>query len=335
MNKKKINTVDIKENSLLKIDRELLEILLKDKTSGRNIIWATDNYLAHGQNYSYNSEITVKSVTSYNGNIIKPRIEKSKQEQESRIRTKAEVFTPSWICNAQNNLVDKEWFGKGNIFNTEDIINHTWKSTKSRILFPNKKKKTWKDYVKEKRLEITCGEAPYITSRYDTVTGNFISVPDRIGILDRKLRIVNENTDTREDWLEWAYNALTNTYAYEWQGDNLLIARENILYTVKEHFFFKFGENVTTENLKGFAKVIAWNIWQMDGLKFVIPGTCVMEDVVEEDLFERRIISKACEGCKKNNPKKHNGIYCIVKDWETREKFRFVDLLKMESKNGL
>lgn len=324
---KDITPIDIKENTLLKIDRELLSILLKDKTSGKNIIWATDNYLSHGKNYAFNSEITIESITSYNGNIIKPRIEKSQHEQEIRIKEKAEVFTPSWICNAQNNLIDNAWFGKENIFNKQDLINHTWKTQTEKIKFPNKQNKTWQDYVKEKRLEITCGEAPYITSRYDTVTGELIPVPNRIGLLDRKLRIVNENTITREEWLEWAYNALTSIYAFEWQGDNLLIARENVLFTMKEHFFYKFNENVTTENLIGFAKVIAWNFWQMDGLKFVIPGTCKTEDVIENDLFETRIITKACEGCRKNNPKKHNGIYCIVKDWETREKVRFVDLL--------
>jgi hypothetical protein len=37
-------SIDIKENDLLKIDLELLAILLKDKTTGNNIIWATDNY---------------------------------------------------------------------------------------------------------------------------------------------------------------------------------------------------------------------------------------------------------------------------------------------------
>ena len=40
--------IDIKENDLLKIDRSLLEILLKDKTTGKNIIWATDNYSKYG-----------------------------------------------------------------------------------------------------------------------------------------------------------------------------------------------------------------------------------------------------------------------------------------------
>lgn len=36
-------TIDVKENSLLEIDKELLDILLKDQTTGANILWATDN----------------------------------------------------------------------------------------------------------------------------------------------------------------------------------------------------------------------------------------------------------------------------------------------------
>lgn len=37
-----IETIDIKENSLLEIDSELLDILLKDRTTGENILWGTD-----------------------------------------------------------------------------------------------------------------------------------------------------------------------------------------------------------------------------------------------------------------------------------------------------
>lgn len=87
---------------------------------------------------------------------------------------------------------------------------------------------------------------------------------------------------------------------------------------------------ITLPILQKFAEIISWNLWQMDGLKFVIPDSCKTEDVVEQDLFEIRIISKACEGCKTKNPKKHNGIYCKIKDWETNKEIRFVDLLKAE-----
>lgn len=107
--------VDIKENNLLSLDHSLLEIILIDRTRSsdtekHNIIWATDNYIHLGEDYSENSQITVESITGDNGLILRPRVNKSKAEQEYRSRDKAEVFTPAWICNCQNNLIDKEWF---------------------------------------------------------------------------------------------------------------------------------------------------------------------------------------------------------------------------------
>lgn len=325
--------IDIKENDLLKIDCSLLEILLKDKTTGKNIIWATDNYIRNGPAYNPDQEIKIDSIIGHHGSIIRPRTAKSKAEQQQRVRQKAEVFTPSWVCNLQNNLVDEEWFGHKGVFNVEK--EKSWETTKEKIQFSDKKGKTWQDYVSSNRLEITCGEAPYITSRYDAVTGEYIDVPNRIGLLDRKLRVVNENTEFREDWLKWATVAVQSSYGFEWQGDNILIARENLLFTVAEHYEFNFGEKLSTQDLIGFAKVIAWNIWQMDGLKFVVPNSCCTEEIVEEDLFERRVISKPCIGCElgygEKSYFKHNGIYCIIRDWETNENIRFVDLLK---KNG-
>ncbi len=317
--------IDIKENDLLKIDRSLLGILLKDKTTGKNIIWATDNYSKYGELYTSEKEIKIELITSRHGGIIKPRIEKSKTEQQQRVRQKAEVFTPSWICNIQNNKVDEEWFGRPDVFNLEKEQN--WEVTKDKIIFPDEKNKSWQDYILSKRLEMSCGEAPYITSRYDTVTGEYIEVPNRIGILDRKLRIVSENTDTHEDWLKWAYSAVQNVYGFDWQGDNVLIARENFLFTIAEHYESRFNEKLETQDLLGFARVIAWNIWQMDGLKFVIPNSCCTKEIIDEDLFERRIIAKPCVGCAKGDNKKHNGIYCIIKDWETHRNIRFVDMM--------
>ena len=321
-------SIDIKENDLLKIDPELLKILLKDKTTGNNIIWATDNYSKYGDEYFPDKEIKVNLITSRHGGIIKPRIEKSIIEQQQRVRQKAEVFTPCWVCNLQNNVLDESWFGRKDVFNVER--EKKWKTIKEKINFPNKKGKSWQDYILSKKLEITCGEAPYITSRYDTVSGEYIEVSNRIGFLDRKLRIVNENTDNHEDWLKWAYSAVQSTYGFEWQGDNILIARENLLFTIAEHYEEKFREKLETQDLVGFAKVIAWNIWQMDGLKFVIPNSCCTKEIVDEDLFERRIIAKPCVGCLKGDNKKHNGIYCIIKDWETHRNIRFVDLIQKQ-----
>lgn len=321
-------TVDIKENALLKIDSSLLSILLKDMTTGKNILWATDNYVKHGPAYAPDRHIKLPLITGRNGNIIKPRVEKSKAEQQQRVRQKAEVFTPAWVCNMQCNAADEAWFGRKDVFSIEK--DHSWETKKGKIAFSSEKGKTWQDYVFAKRLEITCGEAPYIASRYDSATGLYIEVPDRIGILDRKLRVVSENTEDSEEWIQWAFSAVQNIYGYDWQGDNLLIARENILFDILEHYEARFGERLSAQDLLGFAEVIAWNIWQMDGLKFVVPDSCHTEEIVEENLFERRTVSKPCEGCKKRDYFKHNGIYCIIKDWRENETLRFVDMLKKD-----
>lgn len=38
-------TPDVNENNILKADEELLSILVKDQSTGKNILWMTDNYL--------------------------------------------------------------------------------------------------------------------------------------------------------------------------------------------------------------------------------------------------------------------------------------------------
>lgn len=309
--------IDIKENELLKIDISLLEILLQDKTTGKNLIWATDNYVKYGECYLPDKEIFAELITSQNGNIIKPRMAKPKAEQQQRVRQKAEVFTPRWICNLQNNLVDESWFGSADVF-----------SSKEKIHFPAENGKDWRDYVLAKRLEIACGEAPYLASRYNAVTGEYIDVPNRIGLLDRKLRVVSENTTSREEWLSWAYTAVQSVYGFDWQGDNVLLARENILFTVAEHYEHMFHEMLASQDFVRFAKVIAWNIWQMDGLKFVVPNSCHTETKTEETLFETISVSKECAGCKNGDARSHNGTYCVIKDWETGETVRFVDMIE-------
>ncbi|MBK6397361.1 MAG: restriction endonuclease subunit M, partial [Bacteroidetes bacterium] len=171
--------------------------------------------------------------------------------QQARSREMAEVFTPSWICNAQNNLIDNTWFGRENVFNKVILAkdgSKIWQTNSEKITYP--KGKTWKNYVLDTRLEISCGEAPYITSRYDSTTGESIQVKNRIGILDRKLRVINENVDSREDWLIESQTAFKNTYAFEWQGDSLLLAREAMLITFIENYTHKFEKEPLLKSIQ-------------------------------------------------------------------------------------
>lgn len=297
--------IDINETEVLKQYPEVLEMLLKDHTTQQNIYWATDSYADRGKGYQFKDAITIDRITGDNGMIIRPRSVKSKDEQTKRSKDMAEVFTPSWVCNAQNNLIDDAWFGKQGVFNSESP-DHTWKAISGKIEYPEGK--TWKDYVRDTRLEITCGEAPYLVSRYDTVSGMPIELTERIGLLDRKLRVVSENTETTGEFLDWCQEAYKNTYGYEWQGDNLLLAREALLFTFLDYYKAKFGEDPLLKSIQYIAYIISWNVWQMDGLKFCPPG----EEPCEGDLF---------------NPSN----LCLIRDWRKlrdKQKIYFKSLLK-------
>lgn len=86
---------------------KLLTTLLLDRTTKHNIVLATDDFKEVSSLHQANTEITVASITGKYSELIAPRIAKSRDLQVSRTKGKAEVFTPSWICNEQNNLVDE------------------------------------------------------------------------------------------------------------------------------------------------------------------------------------------------------------------------------------
>lgn len=246
---------------------DVLSILLRDMTSNKNIIWATDTYASYGNLCSGRN--CMESKTLIEKNILLPRIEKISQDQEIRTRLKSEVFTPTWACNQMINYLDEKWFGYSSVFNYENE-DHSWTVSEKPIRFPEGKR--WTKYVNSRRLEIACGEAPFLVSRYDVSTGKVIHMlSKRIGILDRKLRIVNENTKTEEDWKKYAIRAFQSCYGYEWQGDSLLIARINLLMTFYEYYTDRWSKDPDSKLLIMIAKIISWNIWQMDGFKDVVP----------------------------------------------------------------
>ena len=82
------NRIDIKENYIYKLDNELLEILLKDRSSKKNIIWATDNYAHKGFGYQFSDEISIMAITGHKGGVVKPRTEKSKKNKQTVFVTK-------------------------------------------------------------------------------------------------------------------------------------------------------------------------------------------------------------------------------------------------------
>ncbi len=295
--------------------KEVLPILLKDRSTKQNIIWATDAYISHGPGYSDKSHITPKLFMGENAVALKPRISKTLEEQRERTRKKAEVMTPVWLCNKMNNYADEQWFGRKDVFNHENE-NNTWTVTDGLVEFRDGL--SWNKYVDSRRLEITCGEAPYLVSRYDTTTGELIVPPLlRIGMLDRKLRVVNENTFTEKDWLKWAERAVQSCYGYEYQGDNLLIARINVLLTFRDYYVERWGIEPGIKILKHIAHIISWNIWQMDGLKDTVPLGKPSEEFQQVTLFE--LFEP------ENEEQKREAIPCKIFNWRSNKSVYFID----------
>lgn len=255
---------------LIKIDeypiKDVLDILLKDWTTGKNIIWATDSYLDQGEEYTDRFEIKKFAITGNKSILIQPRVFKATEAQQARTKAKAEVFTPSWIVNKMVNALDENWSGNTEVLNSE--TSKRWNSNQDSLSF--KGKKDFEGYVNQRVLEITCGEAPFIVSRYDAATGQLIPINERIGVLDRKLRAINEKAKN-EDWLKYTRKAFKSVYGYEYQGDNLLIARINLLLTFVDYYQEKFDQDPDQKLLKEFAKIIRKNFWQMDGLTNTVP----------------------------------------------------------------
>lgn len=262
---------------------EILAQLLCDHTTGRNILWCTHDYEAKGEGYQYADEIRRELITGEHGTIIRPRVLKSKAEQSDRVKDMAEVFTPSWVVKIMVDYVDIE--------------------------------------VNTLSLELTCGEAPFLASRYDATTGEPIDISQRVGLLDRKLRMVNEQQLSNDEWLAGVRLAFQTTYGYEWQGDSLLLARENLFCTFVDHYEARFGSAPEATLLQEFAEIISWNLWQMDGLTYCIPR----EKKEEAPQAQLSLFDEA--------PAEAPAPLCIIKDWQKGKTIKVIDIKRRQTKN--
>ena len=227
--------------------RTFLPVLLQDHTTGKNIIWATDPPPELGAGFA--DEITLEQLDKVQ---LVPRVQKRLADQKKRTNKKAEVFTPTWVCKKMTDVAEKDLVGKD-----------------------------WIEYINKTCLEVTCGEAPFLTSRYDPTTGEPVAIPDRVGILDRKLRVIQENANHKFQWKALVSSAYQSVYGYEYQGDNLLLARVNLFLTFTENWIEKLGLPISASWAIAVATRISWNVWQMDGLKDTVPGTdtlCLIYD---------------------------------------------------------
>lgn len=178
-----------------------------------------------------------------------PRYMKSSMEQKDRTKEKAEVFTPASVVKKMNDSFDDGYQGG------------------------------YEDYISKRVLEVTCGEAPFLTTRYDAATGQQIPYDERVGLLDRKLQRIPDGVD-KSEWIALATRSLKATYGYEWQEDSIFLARKNLLLNVIEYHMDKFNELPDQDDIKEWATIISYNIFRMDGVTLCIPETNIKSKVM-------------------------------------------------------
>lgn len=293
----------------------LLDKLLADKTTKRHILWGTNAYREYGEQYAKYCEIFVTRILFHSFDVIKTRVRRDVKQQVGRTKMHGEVSTPLWVCNKMIDAIDCDWF------TMKTLPIDAWQQVDT--LF-QQTKKSWKTYVDNKRLEITCGEAPYLVQRYDGTNGNMIPVEERRGILDRKLHVISEYVTTREEWIYWATRALEATFGYEYQGDNLLIARVNVIKTFIEFYTHRWNEVLDVNILNRLANKVTWNLWQMDGLTDTIP--CHIDSMEEISLFEEQIKNVTQSVCRIYDWRnmKQSIVFATMKGRQTGMKFDYV-----------
>ena len=271
-------TVDVSESEIAKDSKSLLQILLRDRTTKRNIVWASPSYKGWGKDFTENQIIELKSIIGPYESIIQPRVAKRKTDQAMRTRKRGEVFTPSWLVDKQVRLVEDE---------LDELV--------------------FEKYICLRWIEIACGEAPYIVTRYDSVTGDIIPVENRVGFLDRKLQRILQETKTENEFIKWARVAYQSTYGYELQGDSLLLARENLLLTFYEYYAYAFERRPELKTVNQIANIISYNLFQMNGLTLQIPYSSEKKGI-QLDLFND-------EG----DQIEQNDKVAQIKDWKDNE----------------
>ena len=182
-----------------------------------------------------------------------PRHMKSFVDQKNRTKTKAEVFTPVSIIKMMND------------FFVSDYIDN------------------YEDYIDRRVLEVTCGEAPFLSTRYDVVNGQQIPCGERVGLLDRKLQKIPEGVN-KSEWTVLATRSLKATYGYEWQEDSIFLARKNLLLNVIEYHIERFKELPNQDIIEEWATIISYNIFRMDGVSLCIPETNIKSKIMNWEI---------------------------------------------------
>ena len=286
-------------DDITRLDRAgLLDGLLADRTTGGRLLWGTDALSDRGEGFQREDELRPSRLTGVWEGSVETRARRDFEGQSGPLPVHADPFTPTAVVRDMVDRLDADWVGRREGYYKIDIDS-------GKIYFP--KRRNWRQYADSRRIEIACGEAPFLAGRYDAVSGETVPLDRRTAILDRKLRGVSENAAHEQEWMEWARRAFLSVYGYEYRGDRLLIARVNLLASYGEYFRERWGKPPDPEAEREIAEIITWNLWQMDGLTERIPG------LLEPEAFHQISLDEYLDGdIRRRDPRPP----CRIRNWK-------------------
>ena len=98
----------------------------------------------------------------------------------------------------------------------------------------------------------------------------------------------------------------------------MLLARENVLASVSEYYQEKFDAPLSKDQLRRAAIIIAWNIWQMNGLTYTTPFS---EETIVNDQMDLFTEMGGQVELKQEIPS------CII-DWQEGKVIQYQSLVK-------
>lgn len=225
------------QSMLQEIDESVLETLLTDKSTRRPLVWPS------GPNHP--------AAWMSREDFLRPQLAAEDPQAEQ-----AEFL--EW--NRKLNTLDAAWFGHEPAFNEESA--QGWQTLSEPVAFDDPFH--WKKYVTRPVFLFQAGHGQALVFRPFAQGAEPMQYGKRMGILDRRLRIISENTREESEWLRWAESALQSLYGTDVSPLAIFQARLSALVAVREAYAQRFGGQLPVREEKYMVTTLCWNLFQMD-----------------------------------------------------------------------
>lgn len=250
------------QSYLQEFDDLILDILLRDKTTGKPLVFPPDQ--TSGRPSPFLGLEDLYGVQS----------QKDMPDEAEEVQTLC-----SW--NRKLNQLDEVWFQRSGVFNTPTA--EGWIPAADPVYFEDPFH--WKKYVNQ---QIYVPDLDWGAALTFAGTSENLPLNERMGQLDRELRLVNENVRSQQEWQKRTSTMLARMLGCAKDPIRLFRARLCVLETCREAFQARFGHLPSARDEKALAHIVARNLFQSEDELNTVPFQ-EMEETLQLSLFEESL----------------------------------------------